>query len=148
MQTVAVVSLLGADVRHIDREWWYETYLEEVCTYEVYRGRRFRRCSLEPRTRRMSRILGIHVAPLAAVDVDGSTSALFRDRVVQTGTPVRVVPARFGELQPGALAAAPADEGALAPAVVERLRAIAVATGAGGVLVLQGDCAGPGGGCF
>ncbi|MBL8701298.1 MAG: hypothetical protein JNK67_23175 [Alphaproteobacteria bacterium] len=148
LDAVAVVGLLGDDVRHVDREWWRETYFEEVCTYDTYNRRRFRRCWLEPRTRTMSRVLGVHVAPLTGGDVDAAAVAVFRDRVAQAAVVVRVVPADFGELPFGAVAAPPAEDGALAPAVVERLRAIAQKTGAHGVVVLQGECAGPAGGCW
>lgn len=148
LRTIAVVPLLGPQVRHVDREWWNETYFEQVCVTDSYNGRRFRRCWLEPRTRTMSRTLAIHIAPLTAPDVDAGAAALFRARVGQGGGTVRVVEARFGTVAPGALAAPSTEAAALAPAVVERLRAIATQTGADGVVVLQGECSGPGGDCW
>lgn len=148
LKSVAVVSLLGVDVRHTDSEWWREPYLEEVCTYDTWNKRRYRRCWLETRYRTMTRILGVHVAPLTGIDVDAGAAAMFRDRVTQSGSPVRLMPAPFGVLASGAVAAPSSEPGQLAPAMVERLRAVAQATGADGVLVLQGECAGPVGGCW
>ncbi len=149
LNSIAIVSLLGADIRHTDREWWQEPYVEEVCTYETWRNRRIRRCRLETRVRTVSRLLGVHVAPLTGLDVDAASAALFRDRVAQTGAPIRMVPSRFGAIAPAALAAPPtAEPGQLPPAMIERLRGVALASAADAVLVLQGECAGPAGGCW
>ena len=149
LNSIAVVSLLGADIRHTDREWWQEPYLEEVCTYDTWKNRRIRRCWLESRVRTVWRILGVHVAPLAGFDVDAATAALFRDRVAQTGAQIRLLPSSLGAIPAGALATPQAVEPNQLPvALADRLRGVAQATGADAVLVLQGECAGPTGGCW
>lgn len=148
LNSIAVVSLLGPEVRHTDREWWQEPYFEEVCSYDTWKNRRIRRCWLETRVRTVSRILGVHVAALSGLDVDAVVAVLFRDRVAQSGTSVRLLPSNFGAIQPDALAVPQAEPGQLPPAMADRLRGVALANGADAVLVLQGECAGPAGGCW